>query len=48
MALRSGDTVDNLLIGRKIADSLWAVYGGRGYLALHGSPQSLQELAQHA
>lgn len=47
-ALRSGDTVDNQLIGRKIADSLWAVYGGRDYLAQHGSPRGLQELAQHA
>ena len=47
VALRSGDTVDNQLIGRKIADSLWAVYGGRDYLALHGSPQGLRELAQH-
>ena len=47
VALRSGDTVDDQLVGRKIADSLWAVYGGRGYLALHGSPQSLRELAQH-
>ena len=47
VALRSGDTVDNQLVGRKIADSLWAVYGGRGYLALHGSPQSLRELVQH-
>ena len=48
VALRSGDTVDNQLIGRKIADSLWAVYGGRDYLARHGSPHGLQELARHA
>ena len=48
VALRSGDTVDNQLIGRKIADSLWAVYGGCDYLAQHGSPRGLQELAQHA
>ena len=48
VALRSGDTVDNQLVGRKIADSLWAVYGGSGYLAQHGSPQGLQELARHA
>ena len=48
VALRSGDTVGNQLIGRKIAVSLWAVYGGRGYLAQHGSPHSLQELARHA
>ena len=39
VALRSGDTVDNQLVGRKIADSLWAVYGGQAYLAAHGRPQ---------
>ncbi|MCY7370995.1 MAG: hypothetical protein LH479_09035 [Polaromonas sp.] len=48
VALRSGDTVDGQLIGRKIADSLWAVYGGRDYLAQHGAPQAPQDLAQHA
>lgn len=48
VALRSGDTVDNQLIGRKVADSLWAVYGGRDYLARHGSPERLEDLAQHA
>ena len=48
VAFRSGDTQDNLLIGRKIADSLWAVYGGRDYLAQHGQPQHIDELAGHA
>lgn len=48
VALRSGDTVDNQLIGRKIADSLWAVYGGRGYLAQHGSPAHIDDLGQYA
>ena len=48
VALRSGDTVDNQLIGRKVADSLWAVYGGRDYLALHSTPERLEDLAQHA
>jgi molybdate transport repressor ModE-like protein len=43
VSLRSGDTVDNALIGRKVADSLWAVYGGRDYLAQHGSPAGLEE-----
>ena len=47
VALRSGDTVDNDLVGRKVADSLWAVYGGREYLARHGSPKSIAQLAQH-
>lgn len=48
IALRSGNTVDNQLIGRKVADSLWAVYGGRDYLARHGSPARTEDLAQHA
>ena len=48
VAFRSGDTVDNQLVGKKVADSLWAVYGGRDYLARHGSPSGLADLAQHA
>lgn len=47
VAFRSGDTVDNQLIGRKIADSLWAVYAGREYLGRHGSPARIENLAQH-
>jgi DNA-binding transcriptional LysR family regulator len=47
VALRSGDTVDNQLVGRKIADSLWAVYGGQAYLAEHGRPKNETDLAQH-
>ena len=48
VAFRSGDTQDNLLVGRKIADSLWAVYGGRDYLAQYGQPRHIGELDQHA
>ncbi len=48
VALRSGDTVDSQLVGRKVADSLWAVYGGRGYVTQHGSPERLEDLVQHA
>jgi DNA-binding transcriptional LysR family regulator len=47
VALRSGDTIDNELVGRKIADSLWAVYGGRDYLAEHGTPSSTADYTQH-
>src|SRR5690606_9803366 len=35
-------------IGRKIGDSLWAVYGSRRYLERHGQPAVIAELAQHA
>jgi molybdate transport repressor ModE-like protein len=43
VALRSGDTDDNGLVGRKVADSLWAAYASRGYVAQHGAPASLEE-----
>jgi DNA-binding transcriptional LysR family regulator len=48
VALRSGDTVDNELVGRKIADSLWAVYASRQYIAQHGQPDRVEAMAQHA
>jgi DNA-binding transcriptional LysR family regulator len=48
VALRSGDTTDNQLVGRKIGDSLWAVYGSRDYVRQHGSPRRVEELHQHA
>jgi DNA-binding transcriptional LysR family regulator len=36
VALRSGDTDDNELLGRKIADSIWAVYASKKYIERHG------------
>jgi DNA-binding transcriptional LysR family regulator len=48
VALRSGDTVDNLLVGRKVGDSLWAVYGSRTYLAQHSTPLNVEDLAAHS
>jgi DNA-binding transcriptional LysR family regulator len=47
VALRSGDTDDGELVGRKIADSLWAVYGSEGYIARHGRPQAVEDLESH-
>ena len=32
VALRSGDTEDDVLVGRKIADSVWAIYASRCYI----------------
>lgn len=46
IAFRSGDT-DEELIGRKIADSLWAVYASKEYVASYGMPQGLEELKRH-
>ena len=48
VALRSGDTHDGELVGRKIADSYWSVFASRRYLEQHGRPQTVDELAQHA
>lgn len=48
IALRSGDTDDSALVGRKIGDSLWAVYASRTYIERHGRPERLEDLAQHA
>ncbi len=47
VALRSGDTDDAVLVGRKIAESLWAVYAARSYVALHGAPCLAAEIGQH-
>jgi DNA-binding transcriptional LysR family regulator len=48
VALRSGDTDDDELVGRKIADSIWAVYASRTYIECHGQPAAFDNLAQHA
>src|SRR5437867_1011702 len=48
VALRSGDTDDGELVGRKIGDSIWAVYASRDYIERHGRPERIDELAQHA
>jgi DNA-binding transcriptional LysR family regulator len=47
VALRSGDVDDAVLIGRKIADSLWAIYASRDYVAQHGAPRSIADLNHH-
>lgn len=48
VALRSGDTDHGELIGRKIGDSLWAVYASRGYVERYGRPGCIEDLADHA
>jgi DNA-binding transcriptional LysR family regulator len=47
VALRSGDTDDNSLVGRKIGDSLWAVYASRKYIERCGRPESIGALERH-
>ncbi|AOW14846.1 hypothetical protein LPB72_20665 [Hydrogenophaga crassostreae] len=48
VALRSGDTDDGELVGRKIGDSVWAVYASKAYIAQHGQPERIDDLASHA
>lgn len=47
VALRSGDTDDGVLVGRKVADSIWAVYASRTYIARHGAPGGVADLPRH-
>ncbi|WP_213953527.1 LysR family transcriptional regulator [Variovorax sp. dw_954] len=47
VALRSGDTDDGVLVGRKVGDSLWAVYASKDYVARHDMPSSVEELGGH-
>lgn len=46
VALRSGDTTDDL-VGRKVADSIWAVYASRSYVESKGAPTSVSALRDH-
>jgi DNA-binding transcriptional LysR family regulator len=48
VALRSGDTEDGDLVGRKIGDSVWAVYASKTYIERHGRPHRVEDLAHHA
>jgi DNA-binding transcriptional LysR family regulator len=48
LALRSGDTDDDVLVGRKIADSIWAVYASRKYIERRGKPDRVEDLDRHA
>ena len=48
VAFRSGEPVDERLVGRKICDSIWAVYASRSYVRQHGRPETIADLAAHA
>jgi DNA-binding transcriptional LysR family regulator len=47
IAMRSGDTDHGELVGRKIGDSLWAVYASRLYVEQHGQPERVEDLGRH-
>jgi len=46
VAFRSGDT-DDELVGRKVADSIWAIYGSRSYIEQFGQPDKVDDLPGH-
>jgi DNA-binding transcriptional LysR family regulator len=48
VAFRSGEPLDESLVGRKICDSVWAVYASQSYVQQHGAPSGIQDLARHA
>jgi len=47
VAFRSGEPVDDRLVGRRICDSVWAIYASASYVQQHGRPESLAVLAEH-
>lgn len=48
VAFRSGEPMDDSLVGRKICDSVWAIYASKSYVQQHGRPMSIANLASHA
>ena len=48
IALRSGEPDDENLIGRKIGDSIWAVYASHNYVQRNGRPQSAADIVHHS
>lgn len=47
IALRVTPEPPEHLIGRKIADIPWGIYGSEDYFRLHGVPESLEDLDRH-
>jgi DNA-binding transcriptional LysR family regulator len=48
VAFRSGEPIDDNLVGRKICDSIWAIYASKSYVQQHGRPANIADLARHA
>jgi len=46
IAFRSGDTNEEL-IGRKVAESFWAIYASYGYIERHGKLERIEDLKHH-
>ena len=48
VAIRAGTQNEETLVGRKIADVPWALYGSRSYIDRHGRIECIEEIAHHA
>jgi DNA-binding transcriptional LysR family regulator len=47
IAIRSGQSPDQNLVGRKIGETPWAVYASRSYVERHGRPQRVEDIERH-
>jgi DNA-binding transcriptional LysR family regulator len=47
VAIRAGEPDDDTLVGRKIADVPWALYGSRAYVARNGQPGCVEDIGGH-
>jgi DNA-binding transcriptional LysR family regulator len=48
IAMRAGVPDDDQLVGRKIADVAWALFGSRAYVERHGRVERIEDLDRHA
>jgi len=48
IAIRAMPPTDNELVGRKIADSPWAIYASRSYIERYGSIKKPEDIDRHA
>jgi DNA-binding transcriptional LysR family regulator len=48
LAIRQGAPEDKALIGRRIADVPWAIFGSRTYVERHGRPAQPKDIAKHS
>jgi DNA-binding transcriptional LysR family regulator len=47
IAIRSGEPLDTVLVGRKIAEIPWAVYASRSYVKRHGRAKGPEDIGRH-
>jgi len=47
IAIRAGESPDDALVGRKIAEGRWGVYASRSYVERHGRPERQEDIERH-